>query len=733
MQAEEILSLLMVPLVTGDQVIGLLELVEGQQERTFTTTEIRLCQTLANQAAAAMQNARLYDEAQRRNRELALLNRVIATSATSQDIASILETVCRELAQTLGLPKASAVLLNEAKTEVTVIAEHRHADQPPLLGVTIPLPEEYQPAYREYTTPLVIADTQVDWLPAAIRDVLRQRGIVSMLLVPLFIEGEVAGSLLLSAAEQRLFTAEEVDLARRVAGQLGGPLSRARLQETHQRLSTAVEQSPDSVLITDTAGTILYVNPAFERVTGYSRAEALGRTPRLLKSGQHDEAFYRELWTTISAGRVWQGRFINRKKDGSLYTEDATITPLRNPAGEVVQYVATMRDVTRELELEQQFRQAQKMEAVGRLAGGVAHDFNNLLTVIRLSARLLEDQLHRLDPLRSHVERIQEASQRAANLTRQLLAFSRKEIVEPKVLDLNQVLGELDKMLRRLIGEDVELILLSTRDLWPVKIDPTQVEQAVVNLAVNARDAMPRGGKLTIETANVVFDEAYAAHHLEVEPGEYTLLAVSDNGVGMNEEVKTHLFEPFFTTKERGKGTGLGLATVFGIVKQNGGHVRVYSEVGQGTTFKIYLPRVAENVPTPLRLPQPAAARGMETLLIVEDELPVRELTRDILLDHGYRVLAAGDGVEALRIAGEHEGPIHLLLTDVVMPRMSGRELANQLRDRRPETRVLFTSGYTDNAVVHHGVLVEGVHFLSKPFELEALVQKVREVLDTTH
>jgi two-component system cell cycle sensor histidine kinase/response regulator CckA len=363
----------------------------------------------------------------------------------------------------------------------------------------------------------------------------------------------------------------------------------------------------------------------------------------------------------------------------------------------------------------------------------VAHDFNNLLTIIHLSTRLLERKLQPEDPLREHVRHIEDAGQRATSLTRQLLAFSRREIVEPQVLNLNQVLGELDKMLRRLISEDIELTTRLADDPWPVQIDPTQVEQVVINLAVNAHDAMPGGGKLTIETANVVLDAAYAAQHLEVEPGEYVMLAVSDTGVGMNDEIKAHLFEPFFTTKERGKGTGLGLATVFGIAKQNGGHIWVYSEVGQGTTFRIYLPRaaeVADGPPAPARPPQAMAARGTETLLVVEDEPQVRELTRNILRDQGYQVLTASDGVEALQVAEAHEGPIHLLLADVVMPRLSGKALADQLLLAHPEMRVLYTSGYTDNTITHRGVLAEGIAFLSKPFELETLAHKVRDVLD---
>jgi signal transduction histidine kinase/CheY-like chemotaxis protein len=383
-------------------------------------------------------------------------------------------------------------------------------------------------------------------------------------------------------------------------------------------------------------------------------------------------------------------------------------------------------------QMEKQFHQAQKMEAIGRLAGGIAHDFNNLLTVINIGTHFMKHGLPPEDPRLAQIERVRDAGQRAAGLTRQLLAFSRQEIIEPKVLDPNQLLGDLDEMLRRIIGEDVDLTLLPAQDLWRVKIDPSQFEQIVVNLAVNARDAMPTGGKLAIETANVVLDETYAAHHLEAEPGEYVMLAVSDNGVGMNDKVQARIFEPFFTTKEKGKGTGLGLATVFGIVKQNRGHIRVYSEPGQGSTFRIYLPHVSEGAPAPSRPPAAEAElpRGSETLLLVEDEDSVREFTRDILVARGYRVLCAVDGEEALQVAKAHQGPIHLLVTDVVMPRMSGRALADRLQPGRPEMRVLYVSGYTDDAIVRHGVLAEGIQFLSKPFGMEALALKVRAVLD---
>jgi PAS domain S-box-containing protein len=508
---------------------------------------------------------------------------------------------------------------------------------------------------------------------------------------------------------------------------------RKRAEEEQQRLITAIEQSAESVIITDVTGTILYVNPAFERITGYSRTEAAGQTMRILKSGKQDAAFYQNLWATLSAGQAWHGRFVNRKKDGSLYTDEATITPVRDERGAVISYVSVQRDVTRELHLEDQFHQAQKMEAVGRLTAGVAHDFNNLLTAINGFAELMQVSLPPADPHHELAGKILSSGQKAADLVRQLLAFSRKQIIAPRVLNLNAVVGDMDTILRRVIGEDIELITELEPDLWLVKVDPTQIEQVVVNLAVNARDAMPGGGRLTIETANVVLDEDYVGGHLGVQPGEHVLLAVSDTGLGMSDEVKAHIFEPFFTTKERGKGTGLGLATVFGIVKQSGGNIWVYSEEGHGTVFKIYLPR-AVDVAEPPAMPEAKEEvwAGSETILLVEDDEDVREVARAVLQSHGYTVLEAHTGPEALQISLQHPGPIHLLLTDVIMPGMSGTALVQDLMQTRGTLKVLFMSGYADDAIVHHGVLDSGVAFLPKPFSPRALARKVRAVLDAS-
>jgi two-component system cell cycle sensor histidine kinase/response regulator CckA len=627
--------------------------------------------------------------------------------------------------------------------------------------------------------------------------------------------------------------------------------------ETLRKLSRAVEQSPVSVVITDTDGSIEYVNPKFTQVTGYSSDEVFGMNPRILKSGEASPEVYREMWATITAGREWRGEFHNRKKGGELFWEFASISPILDERGQITHFVAVKEDITnrkraeealaksellfrslienaldiiavvapdgtvryvspsverllgreparvgglnvfdlihpddlplakerfqRTLEtgtrfeqiefrvrhsdgswrilsmigkpsppatgargliinardltesraLEEQLRQAQKMEAVGRLAGGIAHDFNNLLTTIIGYTELATGRMKPEDPSRTDLSEIDKAAHRAADLTRQLLAFSRKQVLQLRVIDLNQVVSDTNKMLRRLIGEDVELVTSLEERLSSVRADTGQIEQVLLNLAVNSRDAMPKGGKLTIETSEVDLDESYSAFHFDVPAGRYVLLAVSDTGTGMDAATLSHVFEPFFTTKEAGKGTGLGLSTVYGVVKQSGGHVTVYSEPGVGTTFKIYLPRV-EGVPEKDRASSVNAALvgGTETVLVVEDEDAVRRLTCRSLEAQGYVVLPAASARQALFLCGKHAGEIHLLITDVVMPGVSGRELARSAAVLRPRMKVLFMSGYTDDAIVQHGVLAAGAFFLQKPFTPRSLAQKVREVLD---
>jgi len=505
---------------------------------------------------------------------------------------------------------------------------------------------------------------------------------------------------------------------------------RKRADAERERLATAIEQAAEMITITDARGNIVYVNPAFEVVTGYTRADVLGRNPRLLKSGVQDEAFYRALWETITNGRTFRSRMVNRKKDGTAYTEEATISPVRDGTGAIASYVAVKRDVTQDLALEAQLLQSQKMEGIGRLAGGVAHDFNNLLTVI-LSYTELACESVRDGDLQEYLQEIRGAGERAASLTRQLLAFSRKQVLQPESLDLNRVVTDMEKMLRRIIGEDIDLVKALAPDLGRVRADPGQIEQVIMNLAVNARDAMQEGGKLTIETANVDLDADYVALHEGVEPGPYVIIVVTDSGVGMDERTKAQIFEPFFTTKAVGKGTGLGLSTVFGIVKQSGGSIDVFSEPAKGTTFKVYLPRelsptVAPAAPKSTRSVRPT---GAETILVVEDDEALRRVVKRALDAAGYTVLIASNGEEALVASSWHKGDIHLLLTDVVMPRMGGRVLAEQLLRARPNIKVLYMSGFTDNAIVHHGVLDATTHFLGKPFTAIDLARKVREVL----
>jgi two-component system, cell cycle sensor histidine kinase and response regulator CckA len=508
--------------------------------------------------------------------------------------------------------------------------------------------------------------------------------------------------------------------------------ARKQAEAEHERLIAAIEQSGEAVVITDPSGVIQYVNPAFETITGYSRSEAVGQTPRVLKSGHHDESWYRAFWATLLGGHTWQGRIVNRRKDGSLFTEEAVISPVCDAAGRIVNFVAVTRDITEHLRLSEQFHASQRMEAIGRLAGGIAHDFNNLLTVILNCTAMAIDGLRAGDPMREDLEDVQKAGERAAALTRQLLAFSRKQVLEPRTIDLNQIVASIERMLRRLVGEDIELEQVLASDLGMVRADPGQIEQVIMNLVVNARDAMPSGGKLTIETSNVEVDESHAATDLALPPGRYAMLAVSDTGCGMDAATRQRLFEPFFTTKAKGEGTGLGLSTVYGIVRQSGGNIFAYSELGIGTTFKIYLPRlVGEAAGRPVDVPSPRPAVGRETILLVEDEDAVRKVAVRMLQTAGYRVLAAANGGEALLTCEEHEGEIDLLVTDVVMPQMSGRRLAERLRRLQPNLRTLFMSGYTDDAIVRHGVLPPGTKFIGKPFNEAEFARKVRDTLDT--
>jgi two-component system, cell cycle sensor histidine kinase and response regulator CckA len=502
------------------------------------------------------------------------------------------------------------------------------------------------------------------------------------------------------------------------------------LQLSEERYRDIVENAHDFIYSHDLNGNYTSINNAGEQITGYTREETL--TMNFVQTVAPD---FVEIAQELIAGKLAgeKGSACDLEivaKDGRHIALEIN-TKLVFRDGALIGVQGTARDVTERKALEEQLRQSQKMEAIGRLAGGIAHDFNNLLTAITGYSELSMNQLGDEDPLFDNLQEIKKAGDRAASLTRQLLAFSRKQVLQPKVLDLNLVVSDMEKMLTRLIGEHIELFTVLEPKLESIKVDPGQIEQIIMNLAVNARDAMPQGGRLTIETRNVLLDDEYARKHIAVTPGPFVMLAVSDSGSGIDSETQSRIFEPFFTTKEVGKGTGLGLSTVYGIVKQSGGNIWVHSEVGLGTTFTIYLPRTDENLQTYKRESRnERGLRGTETVLIAEDEEVVRKLACQVLRMQGYQLLEAADGNEALLISQTHLAPIDLLITDVIMPGMSGAELANRLTGLRPESKVLLMSGYTDSAIVHLEVLDGGANFIQKPFSPEALAIKVREVLD---
>ena len=513
---------------------------------------------------------------------------------------------------------------------------------------------------------------------------------------------------------------------------------RRKADEIRSRLASIVASSDDAIISRGADGIIRTWNRGAERLTQYAAEEAVGKPISILYPPEQAARIDAERERIDTGAILEQVEMVIVRKDGSPVEISLTSSVLTDDDGSLGASIIA-RDVTERKRAEaalrlseEQLRQAQKMEAVGNLAGGVAHDFNNLLSVILGYTNLIVESLRPIDPLRADLEEVQKAALRATEVTRQLLAFSRRQVLQPAVLELNQVVSGIRKMFGRLLGEDIELTVLTSPVAGKIYADPGQIEQVIMNLVVNARDAMPRGGSLTIETANVTLDESYAATHLHVVPGAYVLLAVTDTGSGMEPATQERIFEPFFTTKDKSKGTGLGLSTVYGIVQQSGGHIWVYSEPGKGTTFKIYLPRTDRAVESLLPHEPPAATlRGTETLLLVEDDEQVRTIMRAILRKQGYHVLEAQNGGEAFLLCEQFTAKIDLMITDVVMPRMSGRQLAERLVGMRPSMRVLYVSGYTEDTIVHHGVLDSGVEFLQKPIMPGALMRKVRELLDS--
>ena len=501
-----------------------------------------------------------------------------------------------------------------------------------------------------------------------------------------------------------------------------------RAQEEISMLSTAIEQSPVSVVLTNTNGDIEYVNPYFCTMTGYTREQVLGQNPRILKSGTQEKEFYQDLWETITKGQVWHGEFHNKKKDGSFFWEEATIGPVFNDQGEITHFLAVKEDVTEKKRLSHELGQAQKMEAVGRLAGGVAHDFNNLLTVINGYCEIVLAKIDPQDPLANNIKQIAQAGHKAGSLTAQLLAFSRKQLMQPKVLNTNQVIHDMSKMLKSLIGENISLQFQLQEDLPFIEADPAQLDQIIINLAVNARDAMPDGGVLSIETRTISATDP-AVSQKQNKQQQWMCLSVIDTGTGMDEETKQHIFEPFFSTKGK-EGAGLGMATVYGIISQNGWNIDLISEPEQGTTIRIYIP-ASEKAPEKADVWTPdSTLNGDESILLVEDEPGVRSFITGCLQQAGYTIQQAGDGEEALALVQGKEKEIDLLISDVVMPNMGGKKLADTLKKVKPDLKVIFISGYTDETISRSGVLEEETILLQKPFTSQALLMLMRRVLD---
>jgi len=670
---------------------------------------------------------RAEEQIRRRNLELTLLNRVIAACAENDEETAFLRIACDELVSTLGLLETEVFRIADGSDEAVPVARCRAEGSPPVLEDPLPFPGgSLGGLMGRLKEPFLMQGPTSDPDLSPLSRELSSRGVGSLAVVAM-----ASGGLVLAARQAEFFDGENASLIRSVADQLSNAMVRKRLERDHLNLSLLIEQSSDGVVIADEGMVIRYVNPGFERMSGFRRADVLGRPVRVLEGGKEDAKAGPSILETITDGREWRGRLTNRRKDGGVYTVDMAVSPVHDKSDRIVSYAAVQRDITEELEREQHSRQAQKMEAVGRLAGGVAHDFNNLLTAILGYADLLEGRLEPGNPEREDLEEIRKAAERATGLTRQLLAFSRKQVLQQRVIDLNDLVRGMKRMLEPLLGETVELQTDLNPQCWPVKTDQGQIEQVLMNLALNARDAMPGGGKIIVATRNAVLDEARAHGYPDAKAGPHVILTVADTGIGIDPEMLPHLFEPFFTTKTEGKGTGLGLATVYGIVKQSGGHIEVSSLQGKGSTFEVYLPRFeGEGAEAKAPAEAKAMSHGTETILLVEDDAIVRSLAQKVLAKQGFSVSVAGNPEEALRKATDGGTILDMLVTDIVMPGMDGWKLAERVRETHPGLKVLFISGYSEADMPALDMRDGSMGFLQKPFTPQALTRTVRDVLD---
>ncbi len=725
-------SVALVPIRTKERIVGLLHLSDHRKDR-FSLRSVELLESIASHIGAALMRKQAEEALRQRVAYEQLLHEASTLALVSDDLAAFRTNCLALIGERLDVDRTYFFRHDEATDTMhntnEWCAEGITPQQDKLQGLSGSSFSWWMQAMRRNE---VICYPNIDDIPdETTRQMLAAQGIISILAVPLFIKGQYYGFLGIDdCAQRRDWRQEDIDILLSLSKIVSMVTERRQAEEINTRLVAAIEQSAETIMIADAEGLIIYVNPSFETTTGYRREEILGRNPRILQSGKQNAAFYRGMWALLTAGETWRGHMVNKRKDGTLYEEDATISPVLDEAGKIINYVASKRDVTHQTQLEVQLRQAQKMESVGRLAGGVAHDFNNLLMGIMGYAELCRDEIAPGHRIREYLDEIILGTQRSADITRQLLAFARKQTIAPITLDLNDAVGGMLKMLRRLLGEGVKFSWRPGANLGSVKLDPSQIDQILVNLCVNARDAIAGVGEIILETGSAAVDAVYCAGHPEAIPGAYVFLTVSDDGCGMDKETLAQVFEPFFTTKGVGEGTGLGLATVYGIVKQNNGFIYAYSELGKGTMFKIYLPQIASEIiaATVSSKTEVPCGRG-ETILLAEDEKSLRVTCGLILKALGYEVLVAESPAEALKLIGQYPGEIHVLLTDVVMPGMDGRQLAQHISVLKPGVKVVFMSGYTADVIVERGVLDEGVQFLSKPFTRDDLAHKLREVL----
>jgi PAS domain S-box-containing protein len=681
------------------------------------------------------------DELQaRRDRHRDALAEILRAITRIDSREDLYREACRIAVERGGFRMAWIGLVDEASGDIVPVARAGHVagylEEIKLSVRDIPIGRGLAGTALRTGKPVVVSDARVDPLFRPWQKEALARGYESAVALPLCVEGRVIGGLMVYASIANAFGAIEVELLEHLAEDIsfkveviGREESRRAAEAERDRLAEVVEQATESVVICDLDGRIVYVNPAFTQISGYRQDEVLGRRPDFLQGEGQAPETAAAIGKAILEGGSWAGQSVDRRKDGTERQMDLIIAPRLGHDGRLAGTMTIGRDASRERALEAQLMQAQKLEALGRFAGGIAHDFNNLLTAIAGYAEILKAELAVDDPRTDDVVEIQHAASRATQLTAQLLAFSRRQILNPRPLDPATVVTGVVPMLRRLIGEDIELVVEAEPGLGPVLADPGQLDQVLVNLALNARDAMPRGGRLVIAIAEADIDAEFAAARGSSSPGPHVVFEVSDTGSGMTPEVLNRAFDPFFTTKGPGKGTGLGLSTVFGIVEQSNGCVDVQSEPGQGTTFRIYLPKTLRVSAEASARPDGAAPRGSGTLLVVEDEEPVRSFLCRILEQAGYDVLQAANGEQALEIEAHFDGRIDLLFTDVVMPGMSGRELAETLLRRRPRTPVLYASGYNEEMIADRGVLEKGVSYLPKPYTGADLLQRLRDLL----